>query len=117
MEENTVLYTGTHDNDTSIGWYGSLNEKLTESEIDLLKNILELSSKEVNWSMIEYSFQSPATTVIVPIQDILGLGSDARMNTPGTISNRNWSWRMAPDELKDFMIKKVENITQRTNRA
>ena len=117
MEENTVLYTGTHDNDTSIGWYGSLNEKLTESEIDLLKNILELSSKEVNWSMIEYSFQSPATTVIVPIQDILGLGSDARMNTPGTISNRNWSWRMAADELKDFMIKKVENITQRTNRA
>ena len=117
MEENTVLYTGTHDNDTSIGWYGSLNEKLTESEIDLLKNILELSSKEVNWSMIEYSFQSPATTVIVPIQDILGLGSDARMNTPGTISNRNWSWRMAPDELKDFMMKKVENITQRTNRA
>ena len=117
MEENTVLYTGTHDNDTSIGWYGSLNEKLTESEIDLLKNILELSSKEVNWSMIEYSFQSPATTVIVPIQDILGLGSDARMNTPGTISNRNWSWRMAPDELKDFMMKKVKNITQRTNRA
>jgi len=117
LEENTVLYTGTHDNDTSIGWYGSLNEKLTESEIDLLKNILELSSKEVNWSMIEYSFQSPVTTVIVPIQDILGLGSDARMNTPGTISNRNWSWRMAPDELKDFMMKKLKNITQRTNRA
>ena len=117
MEENTVLYTGTHDNDTSIGWYESLNDKLSKNEIDTLKNVLKSDLKEVNWHMIEYSLQSRAMTVIVPIQDILGLGSDARMNTPGTINDENWSWRMNGNELKNSMMEKMKNITEKANRA
>jgi len=117
MEENTVLYTGTHDNDTSIGWYESLNDKLSKNEIDTLKNVLKSDLKEVNWHMIEYSLQSRAMTVIVPIQDILGLGSDARMNTPGTINDENWSWRMNGSELKNSMMEKMKNITEKANRA
>ena len=71
----------------------------------------------MNWSMIEYSFQARAKTVIVPVQDILGLGSDSRMNTPGTISENNWSWRMDSSELKDTMLRKMRDITKEANRA
>ena len=117
IEENTVLYTGTHDNDTSIGWFESLNNKLSIDEINDLKNILNSDSKGMNWSMIEYSFQARAKTVIVPVQDILGLGSDSRMNTPGTISENNWSWRMDSSELKDTMLRKMRDITKEANRA
>ena len=117
IEENTVLYTGTHDNDTSIGWFESLNNKLSIDEINDLKNILNSDSKGMNWSMIEYSFQARAKTVIVPVQDILGLGSDSRMNTPGTISENNWSWRMDSSELKDTMLRKMRDITEEANRA
>ena len=117
IEENTVLYTGTHDNDTSVGWFESLNNKLSSDEINDLKNILNSDSKGMNWSMIEYSFQARAKTVIVPVQDILGLGSDSRMNTPGTISENNWSWRMDSSELKDTMLRKMRDITEEANRA
>tara|TARA_B100001758_G_scaffold39392_1_gene30550 strand:+ start:9241 stop:10743 length:1503 start_codon:yes stop_codon:yes gene_type:complete len=117
IEEDTILYTGTHDNDTSIGWYKSLKEKLSINEIDGLKNVLNSYSKRINWSMIEYSFQSRATTVIVPVQDILGLGSDARMNTPGTISEKNWSWRMTGSELDDTMLRKMRHITEKAHRT
>ena len=117
IEENTVLYTGTHDNDTSIGWFESLNSKLSSDEINDLKSILNPDSKGMNWSMIEYSFQARAKTVIVPVQDILGLGSDSRMNTPGTISENNWSWRMDSSELKDTMLRKMRDITEEANRA
>ena len=117
IEKDTVLYTGTHDNDTSVGWFESLNDKLLSDEINDLKSILKSDSKGMNWSMIEYSFQSRATTVIVPVQDILGLGSDSRMNTPGTISENNWSWRMNGSELKDTMLKKMKDITEKAHRA
>ena len=117
IEEDTVLYTGTHDNDTSVGWFESLNDKLSSDEINDLKSILNLDSKSMNWSMIEYSFRSRAKTVIVPVQDILGLGSDSRMNTPGTISEKNWSWRMNSSELKDTMLRKMRDITEKAHRA
>ena len=117
IEEDTVLYTGTHDNDTSVGWFESLNDKLSSDEINDLKSILNLDSKSMNWSMIEYSFRSRAKTVIVPVQDILGLGSDSRMNTPGTISEKNWSWRMNGSELKDTILRKMRDITEKAHRA
>ena len=116
IQENTVLYTGTHDNDTSIGWYNSLNGQLPQDKMDKVKNILNLNSKEVNWAMIEYAFQSRALNVMVPVQDLLGLGSEARMNTPGTISDQNWTWRMTQNDLKDSIMHKMKTITQKANR-
>ena len=82
----TVLYTGTHDNDTIFGWYDHIRKNFSKKELETVKRILNIDSKEVNWSMIEYSLHSNAYLVIVPIQDILGLGSNARMNKPGTVS-------------------------------
>ena len=116
LKENTVLYTGTHDNDTSVGWYNSLRKESSKGKIDSVKNILDLDSKEVNWSMIEYSLQSKALTVMVPLQDILGLGSEARMNTPGTVSDKNWSWRMTTNNLNDSMVERMKKITKKANR-
>ena len=66
--------------------------------------------------MIEYSLQSRAMMVMIPVQDLLGLGSESRMNTPGTISDQNWSWRMEPDLLKDSLIKKMKLITKEAKR-
>ena len=66
--------------------------------------------------MIEYSLQSEAMMVMIPVQDLLGLGSEARMNTPGTISDQNWSWRMEPDLIKDILIKKMKLITKEAKR-
>ena len=116
IQKNTVLYTGTHDNDTSIGWFRSLEDELSKDEINNIREQLDLYSKEVNWSMIEYSFLSKAQTVIVPIQDLLGLGSEARMNTPGTISDTNWSWRMSASVLTDSMKEKMKKITKKAKR-
>ena len=66
--------------------------------------------------MIEYSLQSKAMMVMIPVQDLLGLGSDSRMNTPGTISDQNLSWRMEPDLLKDLFINKMKLITKEAKR-
>ena len=116
IQKNTVLYTGTHDNDTSIGWFRALEDELSKDEINNIREQLDLNSKEVNWSMIEYSFLSKAQTVIIPIQDLLGLGSEARMNTPGTISDTNWSWRMSASVLTDSMKEKMKKITKKAKR-
>ena len=81
--EKTVLYTGTHDNDTIWGWYDHIRKDLSKKELETVNRTLNIDPKEVKWSMIEYSLHSNAYLVIVPIQDIMGLGSNARMNKPG----------------------------------
>jgi len=117
MQENTVLYTGTHDNDTSLGWYKTISKGTDQNKIKHVENILDLDAKEVNWSMIEYSLESKAFIVMVPIQDLLGLSSEGRMNTPGTISNQNWSWRMEAHDLKAPIKGKMKKITKKANRV
>ena len=117
IKENTVLYTGTHDNDTSVGWYKTISKEMDQKQFEHVSNILDLEQKEVNWSMIEYSLQSKASTVMVPIQDLLGLCSEGRMNTPGTISNQNWSWRMVSYNLTDSIKDRMKKITKKANRV
>ena len=117
MQENTVLYTGTHDNDTSLGWYKSILKEMDQKKIKHVENILNIDVKEVNWSMIEYSLESKALLVMVPIQDLLGISSEGRMNTPGTISNQNWSWRMVSNDLRDSIKKRMKKITKKANRV
>ena len=115
--EKTVLYTGTHDNDTILGWYDHIRKNLSKKELESVKLILNIDPKEVNWSMIEYSLHSNAYLVIVPIQDILGLSSNARMNKPGTVSKKNWSWRMDPSELSSSKVNRMKNYTMESNRG
>ena len=70
---------------------------------------------EINWDLIKMAFQSAASIAIIPMQDILGLDSESRMNLPGTVGN-NWNWRFNPDMLKTQFIQKLNDITIKTGR-
>lgn len=86
-DRNTVVYTGTHDNNTSIGWY----ESATEQEKDHFRRYMNVSGEDVAWDMIRLAFSSSAQLAIVPLQDVMRLGAEYRMNIPGTM-NGNWSF-------------------------
>ncbi len=96
FNRNSVVYTGTHDNDTVQGWYASSKRKDQKAVRDYLgvKN-----AKNIHWDMIRLAEASVADTAIVPMQDILGLGSEGRMNVPSTLG-LNWRWRVLPEQLK-----------------
>ena len=108
-EQNLVVYTGTHDNDTLLGFYKNLKDVdckkaqniLSEMDVDINHN-----NENVVWAIIEYAYRSMANTVIIPIQDVLCLGSETRMNTPG-IAHGNWNWKF---DLKDFNEKIIEGL-------
>lgn len=88
LDPRTVLYPGSHDNDTTVGWYAGEDEKVK----DYLRRYLRVSGEEIAWDLIRAGYQSVANLFVVPIQDLLGLDSAARFNTPGTAEG-NWSWR------------------------
>lgn len=90
---NSVAYTGTHDNDTTVGWY----EKANDKEKDLFRRITASDGKGCHYHMIRLAYGSIADLAIAPMQDVLGLGTQARMNRPG-IASGNWRWRLQPAE-------------------
>ncbi|MCU1333814.1 MAG: 4-alpha-glucanotransferase [Candidatus Angelobacter sp.] len=108
-EQQLVAYTGGHDNDTMFGWWRSGVAKSTRSQADVKKEYADAQNyfgvsadafdREVNWLFIREVMKSVANTVLFPMQDVLGLGSEARMNTPGTLGG-NWRWRLSPDSLR-----------------
>jgi 4-alpha-glucanotransferase len=104
---NAVVYTGTHDNDTSLGWYSTASEK----ERAALKAYLGGYTQEINWQMIRLAFMSVAHTALVPLQDVLGIGSEGRMNTPGRASG-NWGWRYTPDMLSEPVAVRLRAMTE-----
>ena len=91
---NTVAYSGTHDNDTSLGWYREEGAKTT----DHVRRYLTVSGDEIAWDLVRAAIQSTAHMAIVPLQDLMSLGSEARLNTPGAPVG-NWQWRYAPKQL------------------
>ncbi len=95
---NEVIYTGTHDNDTSVGWYLSSNE----STRDHARRYLRVAGNEIVWDLIRSAYQSISSLAVIPMQDILALGSEARLNTPGK-SQGNWKWRMTEDQLSHIL--------------
>lgn len=96
IEENSVAYTGTHDNDTTLGWYQAAPENIRNH----LQHFLNQEHPDMPLALIQLTFNTPARLAIVPMQDILGLDTHARMNTPGTIEG-NWRWRMDWSQLSD----------------
>lgn len=94
-DEQSVVYTGTHDNDTTLGWWSSLDASTRQ----LVRSHLLDPDEPMPWALVRLALASPARLVVVPAQDLLGLGSESRMNTPGTDSG-NWTWR-APDHAFD----------------
>ncbi len=99
---NCVAYTGTHDNNTTRGWY----ESAPERERDLCRRYLARSGQDIAWSMIRILWQSVAAWVVAPMQDFLNLGEWARMNYPGNPAG-NWNWRMHPDAINEGLINRL----------
>jgi 4-alpha-glucanotransferase len=95
---NCVAYTGTHDNDTSLSWY----KTAPEEERDLCRRYLARSGNDISWDMIRAVWSSVASMTLAPMQDLLGLDSDARMNFPGRPSG-NWGWRMPANAQSEFL--------------
>ena len=112
-EKNSVAYTGTHDNDTTLGWA----EKADPKALAFAEKTLEFSgTAEAPEAFIRALFKSPCDTVIIPMQDILGLDGSARMNYPGTIGG-NWLWRMKPDQLSLELSMKYYRRNRQTERG
>ena len=105
--ENQVVNTSTHDTDTVVGWFTGLKKKERAQT--------GLDPVEPHWGMIDIAMQSRASLAIVPAQDVIGLGSDARMNRPGKVEG-NWSWRLEPGQLTDALAARLRGETERGRR-
>ncbi|HEY1370067.1 MAG TPA: 4-alpha-glucanotransferase [Gaiellaceae bacterium] len=105
--ERQVVYTGTHDTDTAVGWFCSLSRRE--------RTATGLDPDEPHWGLIELAMSSPAGLAIVPAQDVLGLGSDARTNSPGRREG-NWRWRLRPGELTPELAARLREATARHHR-
>jgi 4-alpha-glucanotransferase len=111
-----VVYTGTHDNDTTVGWWtgdvGHTTRSLAEiaAEHAFTRRYLATDGAEIHWDFIRAVLASVAETAIVPAQDLLGLGSEARMNQPGTPSG-NWRWRLQPGQLSSAIAERLAALT------
>ena len=106
--ENGAVYTGTHDNDTAVGWWSSLSAAARAAT--------GLDPANPAWSLIELAYSSVAALAIVPMQDVLGLGSEARMNTPG-VGTGNWSWRLEPGTADDELAARLREAAEAAGRA
>ena len=117
ITENSVVYTGTHDNDTSLGWYQGLNEsqKAIFQRYLQTHDYIEDDTFEMPLVLIQMALASNATLAIIPMQDILRLGSADRMNTPGTIEG-NWQWHFAWSQLSDEMVQSFAHLIQQNRR-
>jgi 4-alpha-glucanotransferase len=96
---NCVAYTGTHDNDTTAGWFSSTGRTPTPDEKELALRYMGSDGTEPVWDFIRAVLSSVADTAILPMQDVLGMGSEARMNFPATVGN-NWRWRFQEEQLR-----------------
>jgi 4-alpha-glucanotransferase len=109
---HTVVYTGTHDNDTARGWF----EHASEQERELARVYPGEDCRDFPWALTRAAYTSVAETAIVPVQDILGLGSEARMNRPGAHAD-NWSWRLVPGALTRDRAERLRRLAEITGRV
>ena len=114
---NCVAYTGTHDNETVVGWFRgedaaatTLGEGARKKERETVLKYTGTDGKEINWDLIRLAMMSVASTVIFPLQDVLGLGDETRMNTPGTVES-NWSWRFTAEMLTEEARSRLGELT------
>jgi len=108
---HTVVYTGTHDNDTTVGWYSSLSR----AERRHVDGEIGSTPATVHWDMIETAWRTPAVLAVAPLQDVLGLGTEARMNVPGTTGG-NWTWRLPNGALAGATADRLAALNRTTRR-
>jgi len=105
FEQHTVAYTGTHDNDTTCGWWNALSEH----ERDYVRRYLGIDGNAINWDLIHTASASIAAISIAPMQDVLGLDSSARMNRPG-LSGGSWEWRFSWDQVAPWHAERLAEL-------
>ena len=121
-ERRAVAFTGTHDNDTTVGWFtdpggqGSRTPEQTEEERRTTLRYLGTTGKEIHWDMIRAVLASVAGLALIPLQDVLGKGTEARMNRPGQASG-NWTWRAREDELSASVAERLRDLTETYDRG
>lgn len=107
-EKNCIVYTGTHDNDTVFGWYPTLKKE----DKTYVRDYLNVKSqKDIGWGLIRLALSSTADTAIIPMQDYLELGSEARINIPSTLGG-NWTWRMKEDAYSKELAAKIAKLAK-----
>lgn len=118
-EKHCVVYTGTHDNDTLLAWYRGLKQSKNIRVLKILKKYYginnDMSEEKACWTLIEVVYRTNANFVIVPLQDILCLDNEARMNFPGTVGG-NWSWRYKKENITKKMEEKLAILSQKYHR-
>ncbi|TDX45521.1 4-alpha-glucanotransferase [Orenia marismortui] len=106
--ENSVVYTGTHDNDTTLGWFLNSDTKVKEN----VEKFLNIEASNICWGLIEAAWSSVSVFAIAPLQDVLELGSEARFNTPGAPAG-NWQWRYKKEMLTEDVKNKLKKLTDK----
>ncbi|HET6562489.1 MAG TPA: 4-alpha-glucanotransferase [Marmoricola sp.] len=110
-EQLSVVYTGTHDNDTTLGWWA---EQSAEERRNVVAELLD-PTEPMPWAMVRLTMASTATLAVVPAQDLLGLGSESRMNTPGTPTG-NWSWQAFADDFDAPLAARLRELVEEHDR-
>jgi 4-alpha-glucanotransferase len=103
-----VAYTGTHDNDTVLGWYQVTS---TDGERDYARKYLPSDGSDIAWDLIRVAWSCVANTAVTTVQDLLSLGHEARMNLPSTVGPPNWCWRLARGVLTDEIAARLRELT------
>jgi 4-alpha-glucanotransferase len=113
--KNCIVYTGTHDNNTVKGWF---KQEATDSIKQKMREVLgeEPAVDNVSWQLVTLALKSIADTVILPMQDILGLDETHRMNIPGTVDH-NWQWRLLPDQSTALLAKQLLKLSKENQRV
>lgn len=108
--QNSVVYTGTHDNDTIKGWYSVINENDKKFANDYMNN-QNIDLENISWDFIKLAFSSVSKLAIIPIQDYLCLGKESRINIPSTLGG-NWTWRIIDSDINDKLAEKIYKVTK-----
>ena len=106
LDPNCVAYIGTHDNETARGWFNGTSDMIR----DIVRRYYQCSDEDVVWQMIRGNLASVANTVIIQMQDIMGLDNSARMNLPASVGSSNWSWRHDPSLMQGWMIDRLREM-------
>lgn len=121
IDENSVCYTGTHDNDTTLGWFeGGHDDTRSPDEVAATREaalgLTGATPETIHLGMIELAFSSPSRLAVAPMQDYVGLGTEARLNIPGTTQN-NWRWRVLAEQMDEGFCKRVADMVSAASRG
>ncbi len=114
--ENSIVYTGTHDNNTTVGWYNQDIDEATRANVAALLNVKGDRPRDVAKALLKFALASEARLAIAPMQDLLGLDERARMNTPGTVG-LNWKWCLKPDYMLELDAEKIKAMCHKYGRC